>query len=68
VGAKFCNEQSEYDGKVYDHTKAKWFIAAKKVREGKYGKLPNDKLISKAKTLDDYVNVPANVTDEEIPF
>mgnify|MGYP006992098501 FL=1 len=68
VGAKFYNEQSEYDGKVYDHTKAKWFIAAKKVREGKYGKLPNDKLISKAKTLDDYVNVPANVTDEEIPF
>ena len=68
VGAKFCNEQSEYDGKIYDHTKAKWFIAAKKVREGKYGKLPNDKLISKAKTLDDYVNVPANVTDEEIPF
>jgi hypothetical protein len=67
VGAKFCNEQSEYDGKVYDHMKAKWFVAAQKVRDGKYGKLPNDKLISN-KSLSDFVNVPENVSDEEIPF
>lgn len=70
VGAKFCNEQSEYDGKVYDHTKAKWFIAAQKVRDGKFGKLPNDKLISTTSTNS---SSPANegfqpIPDEEIPF
>lgn len=66
VGAKFCIEQSEYDGKVYDHTKAKWFIAAQKVRDGKFGKLPNDKLIEKAKTPNEF-NVPDGI-DEEVPF
>jgi hypothetical protein len=66
VGAKFCIEQSEYDGKVYDHTKAKWFIAAQKVRDGKFGKLPNDKLIE-SKPASDFINVP-ELTDEEVPF
>lgn len=71
VGAKFCIEQSEYDGKIYDHTKAKWFIAAKKIRDGKYGKLPNDKLITASVANDgptDFMNIPDNITDEEIPF
>lgn len=70
VGAKFCIEQSEYDGRIYDHTKAKWFIAAQKIRDGKFGKLPNDKLIStKANSgAGDFVNIPDNITDEEIPF
>ena len=70
VGAKFCIEQSEYDGKIYDHTKAKWFIAAQKIRDGKFGKLPNDKLIS-AKTgsgTNGFVNVPDSISAEEIPF
>lgn len=69
VGSKFCNEQSEYDGKIYDHTKAKWFIAAQKVRDGKFGKLPNDKLIEKASSsAAGFVNIPDNITAEEIPF
>ena len=71
IGAKFCNEQSEYDGKIYDHTKAKWFIAAKKVRDGKYGKLPNDKLIQSSGSpagSSDFMNIPDNISDEEIPF
>lgn len=71
VGAKFCIEQSEYEGKIYDHTKAKWFIAAKKIRDGKYGKLPNDRLITNSKANDgpsDFVNIPDNITAEEIPF
>ena len=70
VGAKFYIEQSEYEGKIYDHTKAKWFVAAQKVRDGKYGKLPNDKLISaKASSgSSDFVNIPDNITAEEIPF
>ena len=67
VGAKFCIEQSEYDGKIYDHTKAKWFIAAQKIRDGKFGKLPNDKLIEAPKDMG-FVNVPENITDEELPF
>lgn len=70
VGAKFCIEQSEYDGRIYDHTKAKWFIAAQKIRDGKFGKLPNDKLISTKANSDagDFVNIPDNITAEEIPF
>jgi len=66
VGAKFCNEQSQYNGKIYDHTKAKWFIKAQLIRDGKYGKLPNDVLIKKDNSAD-FVNVPEGV-DEEIPF
>ncbi len=70
VGAKFCIEQSEYDGKIYDHTKAKWFIAAQKIRDGKYGQLPNDKLI---KNTSSSSSSPANegfktVDESEIPF
>lgn len=71
VGAKFFIEQSEYEGKIYDHTKAKWFIAVKKIRDGKYGKLPNDKLITNSKANDgpsDFMNIPDNITAEEIPF
>lgn len=66
VGAKFRNEQSEYNGKVYDHVKPKWFIKAQAVRDGKFGKLPNDVLIEK-KPAADFVNVP-EVGPEEIPF
>ncbi len=71
IGAKFCIEQSEYEGKIYDHTKAKWFIGAQKVRDGKAGKLPNDKLLSGASTSSgssDFMNVPDTVLAEEIPF
>lgn len=69
VGAKFCNEQSEYDGMIYDHMKAKWFVAAQKVRDGKPGKLPNDKLIEKkAETSTGFVNVSDSISEEEIPF
>lgn len=71
VGAKFNIEQSEFDGKIYDHTKAKWFIAAQKVRDGKFGKLPQDKLLtnthstsSSSPANDGFVPIPA----EEIPF
>lgn len=66
VGAKFCNEQSEYNGNIYDHTKAKWFIAAQKIRDGKYGKLPNDKLIN-SQDVGSIIAVP-ELTDEEVPF
>ena len=71
VGAKFHIEQSEYNGKVYNHTKAKWFIAAQKVRDGRFGQLPNDKLISGGTgsgSSSNPVNIPNSITEEEIPF
>lgn len=65
VGAKFYIEQSEYNDNIYDHTKAKWFIAAQKVRDGKYGKLPNDKLIEKTNAGS---SINAEISEEECPF
>ena len=69
VGAKFCNEQSEYNGNVYDHTKCKWFTTAQKVRDGKFGQLPKDKLIAagNASGNADFMKV-ADIPEEEIPF
>lgn len=46
IGGKFHNEQSEYGGNVYDHTKLRWTCTADDVRNGKPGKMPKDKLIS----------------------
>lgn len=69
VGAKFCIEQSEYNGNVYDHTKAKWFVNAQKVREGKAGQLPKDKLVTPSNALNQTANNTfADIPDEEIPF
>lgn len=69
VGAKFYNEQSEYDGKIYDHTKAKWFIAAQKVRDGKFGQLPKDVLVdSKSSSSTSPANDFKPIDDAEIPF
>lgn len=68
VGAKFCIEQSEYDGKVWDHVRARWFVSAQKVRDGKFGKLPNDKLLSVSKPSSDGFVPLKDVPDEEIPF
>lgn len=62
-GGLFHNEQSEYNGNIYDHTRLKWTRAAQDVREGTYGKLPNDKLISQS-------SVSAGNADKDdfIPF
>lgn len=67
VGAKFYIEQSQYNGKIYDHTKAKWFIKAQLVRDGKPGKLPNDVLIQQSAPSSDFVSV-SEIGPEEIPF
>lgn len=45
IGALFRIEQNESNGNVYDHTRPHWFRDAKAVREGKYGRLPKDKLV-----------------------
>lgn len=71
VGAKFYNEQSEYNGKIYDHIKPKWYIAAQKIRDGKIGRLPEDKLVTSSQNNSqgetDFMNVPDN-SEEEIPW
>lgn len=78
IGAKFYNKQSEKDGTVYDHIvpKAGWTCIADDVRSGKYGKLPNDKLVGAKRSRtsaaatsssDDFMNVDGAI-DEELPF
>lgn len=75
IGGKFHIEQSEYDGKVYNHTRLKWTCVADDVRNGKFGQLPEDKLVKPSKASnpepqtdsDGFMNIPED-TDEEIPF
>ena len=75
IGGKFCIEQTEYNGRIYDHTKLRWTCVAEDVRMGKAGNMPNDKLIgSKHITArsaqadpDGFMEIPNNAA-EEIPF
>lgn len=68
AGALFRNEQSEKDGNVYDHIRPFWFRKAQAVRDGKFGKLPKDKLVTvQKKDLEDFIAVPEDAADE-IPF
>lgn len=72
VGAKFYIEQakSKSNNKIYNHTKAKWFVSAQKVRDGKAGRLPDDELLEEGASSGstDFVNIPPSVTEEEIPW
>lgn len=74
IGGKFHIKQTEKNGNVYDHTLMKWTCVAEDVRQGKAGKLPNDKLVGNGSgraaaaspaSADGFVN---NVPDEELPF
>ena len=69
IGGKFAIEQSEYNGNIYDHTRLRWTCVTDDVRNGKAGKMPNDKLISKpvAAPSDGFMDVPLGSADE-IPF
>ena len=78
IGGKFHIMQTEYKGNVYDHTRMKWTCPAEDVRSGKFGKLPNDKLIGAGKTtarpvkneegLDGFLTLPEDTDEEELPF
>ena len=74
IGAKMHIEQSEYNGKIYDHTRMRWTCIADDVRNGKAGRLPNDKLIagssgSNRSAADSYANSGfSGADDEELPF
>ena len=76
IGGKFHIEQTAKNGNVYDHTKMKWSCVADDVRNGKAGRLPNDKLIgtgrtasktSSASEMDGFLSIPEGM-DEELPF
>ena len=75
IGGLFHIRQSENNGTIYDHVAMKWTRPADDVRSGKYGKLPNDKLISgnkgrssaKAAVDDGFMDVPEDA-EEEVPF
>lgn len=64
IGGKFCIEQSEYNGNIYDHTKLRWTCVADDIRNGKTGKMPNDKLIPTKPSEPDF----SAASDEDIPF
>ena len=68
LGALFHIEQNEKDGNVYDHTRPKWFRNAQSVRDGKFGRLPKDKLIEKASNDSGFMNIPDSSAKDEIPF
>lgn len=78
IGGKFHIEQSEYNGNVYDHTRLRYTCVADDVRNGKAGKLPNDKLIetgsgrsgrrgAAAPADTGFISVPDDA-EEELPF
>lgn len=71
LGGKFYIEQSEFNGKIYDHTRMKWTCVADDVRNGKSGRLPEDKLITSKSNLKEdangFVSVPEG-TDEDVPW
>lgn len=70
-GGLFHIEQSEFKGKIYDHTRLCYPKKADDIRNNKYGSLPQDKLISGSTgtsgNVDEFVNVPEGNPDE-IPF
>lgn len=77
IGGKFHIEQTEYNDNIYDHTRLRWTCVAEDVRQGKAGKLPNDKLITssasssgsgRASAPDDgWMNIPDGL-ENELPF
>ena len=75
IGAKMHIRQTEYNGKVYDHTRMKWSCVADDVRKGKAGRLPNDKLVDSSGTSGNGSSADShasggfsNSDDDEIPF
>lgn len=68
LGALFRIEQNENGGNVYSHTRPLWFRDAQAVRDGKCGKLPNDKLVPAPADGFVKLDMPAPDEDTEIPF
>lgn len=75
IGGKFHIEQTEYNGNIYDHTRFRWSCVADDVRNGKPGRMPNDKLITATSraaapgitSATDFMTIPEG-SEPEIPF
>lgn len=72
IGGKFHNEQSEYNGNVYDHIRLRWTCVADDVRSGNYGAMPQDKFVDyKGPTAptdaNGFMDFPEDI-DDEVPF
>lgn len=68
LGALFRIEQSENNGTVYDHTRPFWFRKAQDVRDGKFGRLPKDKLVEAKKPSPDELMSVSESEESEIPW
>lgn len=67
-GGFFRLEQTEYNGKIYDHTRLFRTCIAQDIRDGKATWSPKDKLISPSgSSNDDFVGVPEDAP-VDIPF
>ena len=79
VGGLFHVKQSEGKDRegnkvIYDHTQMKWTRPAADIRSGKYGRLPNDKLIAASSAEkpsvnsdDGFMKIPEG-SEGELPF
>lgn len=74
VGGLFRNEQSEYNGNIYEHTKLHWTRPADDIRNNRYGSLPKDKTVTASAPVapgsasNEFINIPDAVGEDEIPF
>lgn len=67
-GGIFRIEQTETNnGNIYDHTRLAWTKIAQDIRDGKFGKMPKDKLVGTEGSADDFVNVP-DTAAEDLPW
>lgn len=75
IGGKFAIEQSEWNGNIYDHTKFRWSCVADDVRNGRAGKMPNDKMVTSSAPSGSIVPddeetewMKVDSIEEELPF
>ena len=67
-GGIFRIEQTEYRGKIYDHTRLFKTNISQNIRDGKVTWVPQDKMIGSGKSNDnDLVTVPVDAPDD-LPF
>lgn len=66
-GGKFRIEQTEKNGNIYNHTKLAWTCTADAVRQGKAGRMPNDKMYTPPHN-DGFMDIPGSADDDGLPF
>ena len=65
-GGFFRIEQTEYNGKIYDHTRLFRTCISQDVRDGKATRVPKDKLIAPSSN-EDFLSVPEDAP-VDLPF